>query len=262
VSSALLDALQSAGSVAGIGSLLAAGYVVPRSILRRRALRTVLSCVALTFCAEGLAAFSLVPVSLANAIVMVSCVAVSALASRARRRAERDWLAAAQTPLVLDAPFRGEWRAVAGGPNPARNHHMIASDQRFAYDFMNTEGPSAGVDILAPISGTVVVAHDGEADHQPSMRVIEDPQPFGNHVAIEAPGGVVFLCHLQRGSVMVREGEVVASGRVIGRCGNSGRTSRPHLHIHAQDRPVYAFNRAMGIPIAFGGRILRAGDVL
>jgi len=256
-----LVSLHSAEIVVAVGSLLAAAYVVPRSLLPRRALPTILSCVAVTFCFENLAAFALVPTTLANACITAYCLVVIAFAIRSRRHAEREWIAAARSPLLLDAPFAGEWRVAAGGPNPARNHHVVASDQRFAYDFVNTDGPSAGVDILAPVAGTVVVAHDGEADHPPSMRVIEDPLPLGNHVAIETPGGVVFLCHLQRGSVAVREGERVEIGSLIGRCGNSGRTTRPHLHIHAQDLPVYAFNRAIGVPIAFNGRVLRAGDL-
>jgi murein DD-endopeptidase MepM/ murein hydrolase activator NlpD len=262
VSADSLVALHASESFVAVASLLAAAYVVQRSLLRRRALPTILSCVGITFCFENIAAFALVPTTLANVCVTAYCVVVIALAIRSRRHAERAWIAAARSPLLLDAPFAGEWRVVAGGPNPARNHHVVASDQRFAYDFINTDGRSAGLDILAPITGTVVVAHDGEADHPPSMRVIEDPLPLGNHVAIETAGGVVFLCHLQRGSVAVREGERVESGSLIGRCGNSGRTTRPHLHIHAQDMPAYAFNRATGVPISFGGRILRAGDVL
>jgi murein DD-endopeptidase MepM/ murein hydrolase activator NlpD len=255
------DALGFVESSAPTVALLAAAVVVPRSLLRRRALTWILSCVAVAVVTDGLAAFGVVPALLAYALVTLYCLGVIVAANAVRQRVERDWLAEARVPLALDPPFAGEWRVVAGGPNPGRNHHLIASDQRFAYDFISTEGPSAGADILAPVSGTVVVAHDGEDDHPPSMRVVEDPRPLGNHVAIETPGGVVFLCHLKRGSVAVRVGEFVASGAIVGRCGNSGRTTRPHLHIHAQDLPVYAFNRAAGIPIAFGGVVLRAGDL-
>jgi len=51
--------------------------------------------------------------------------------------------------------------------------------------------------------------------------------------------------------VSVRNGDFVDIGTPIGRCGNSGRTTRPHLHIHAQDLESFAFDRAIGVPIAF-----------
>jgi murein DD-endopeptidase MepM/ murein hydrolase activator NlpD len=74
------------------------------------------------------------------------------------------------------------------------------------------------------------------------------------------------LCHLARDSVRVRAGQPVRAGDEVGRCGNSGRTTVPHLHMHAQDRPEPAIGEAHGVPIAFrdGGRVrvLDAGDFL
>jgi murein DD-endopeptidase MepM/ murein hydrolase activator NlpD len=181
----------------------------------------------------------------------------------------RAWLARANAPLVLDAPFRGKWRVVAGGPLPGYNHHIVARDQYFAYDFIRVGGRSMGSEIVAPVAGTIVVASDGMPDRKrtrnpdhPSIKGRE----LGNHVAIETPQGCVFLCHLANGSVCVSVGDVVAPGDPIGRCGNSGRTMAPHLHIHAQDEPAYAFDAARGIPIAFrkGGepKLLRPYSVL
>ena len=94
----------------------------------------------------------------------------------------------------------------------------------------------------------------------------ERVRPFGNYVAIAANRGTVFMCHLARGSVLVREGQAVRAGDEVGRCGNSGRTTVPHLHIHAQDRPEPAIAEAHGVPIAFRDgeriRVLEAGDFL
>jgi len=179
----------------------------------------------------------------------------------------RRWLAeAAHDPLILAAPFEGAWRVAAGGPDPGDNHHLIASDQRFAYDFIRTDRASLGSPILAPVTGRVVASCDGKLDHRASLRVIEDPSPLGNYVAIDTGKGVVFLCHLQNGSVLVHPGDQVMVGTAIGQCGNSGRTSRPHLHIHAQNLANYAFNRARGISIAFlrheSPAVLRVGDSL
>jgi hypothetical protein len=149
------------------------------------------------------------------------------------------------------APFEGCWRVVSGGAWRARNHHQVASDQRFAYDFVRLDGASVGSALLAPIAGRVVATSDGAADHPPSSRIIEDRKPFGNFVALANDRATVILAHMQCGSVRVRVGDAVAIGTPLGACGNSGRTSRPHLHIHAQSEPQAAPFRGTGIPIAF-----------
>ncbi len=182
------------------------------------------------------------------------------------RIAAARWRAAARDPLVLEPPFAGRWRVVAGGPNPAKNHHQVASDQRFAYDFVREDEASVLSPILAPVGGVVVGARDGMPDHPPSpKRVVGgDGPPLGNYVAIDAGRGVVFLCHLRRGSVRVNVGERVTAGTVVGACGNSGRTTVPHLHLHAQDRAEEAVFVARGVPVAFRGvgtaRVLDHGD--
>jgi murein DD-endopeptidase MepM/ murein hydrolase activator NlpD len=183
----------------------------------------------------------------------------------------RTWNARARAarPLLLAPPFRGSWVVAAGGALPGFNHHTIARDQYFAYDFIRRDATTLGSAILAPIAGNVVATSDGMPDRPPS-RNPDDPsvrgRALGNFVAIAAPSGVVFLCHLQNGSVRVNVGDAVFVGDEIGRCGNSGRTTMPHLHVHAQDLPDYAFDRANGLPIAFAGskrtRILQAGSWL
>jgi murein DD-endopeptidase MepM/ murein hydrolase activator NlpD len=179
---------------------------------------------------------------------------IGVIAFVAASRSARAWRARARDPLVLDPPFEGSWRVVAGGAYPGLNHHHIAKDQYFAYDFMRRGAPSRGSAILAPIAGRVVAAVDGMEDRPPS-RNPDHPsvrgRELGNHVAIACGRGAVFLCHLQNGSVCVRPGQDVVAGERIGACGNSGRTTWPHLHIHAQDAHAYAFDRANGIPIGF-----------
>lgn len=45
------------------------------------------------------------------------------------------------------------------------------------------------------------------------------------------------LAHLRRNSVPVDIGDDVRAGQPLGAIGNSGNTSEPHLHIHAQTIP-------------------------
>jgi murein DD-endopeptidase MepM/ murein hydrolase activator NlpD len=51
------------------------------------------------------------------------------------------------------------------------------------------------------------------------------------------------------GSVAVKEGERVVRGQVLGRVGNSGNSSAPHLHMHVMDRN--ALFAANGLPYVF-----------
>ena len=75
----------------------------------------------------------------------------------------------------------------------------------------------------------------------------------GNHVLIESRGTVVALCHLQQNSVQVRAGQTMTVGDPIGRCGNSGNSTEPHVHIQAGDSAD--FDRAEAVPITFAGSV-------
>ncbi len=179
----------------------------------------------------------------------------------------RRWRAAAEKALVLDAPFSGRWRVVAGGPWPGENHHLVASDQRYAYDFLRADAPSFGSPIFAPADGVVAAVRDGMPDREPRRREHEERhRPFGNYVALDTGSGFVMLCHLRRGSVRVAVGEAVRAGEEVGRCGNSGNTTVSHLHLHAQDRADEAPFVAQGVPVAFRDgarvRVLNARDYL
>jgi hypothetical protein len=55
------------------------------------------------------------------------------------------------------------------------------------------------------------------------------------------------------GSICVEAGERVAAGDEVARCGNSGRSTGPHLHVHAQQTPEPAPFKAAGVPISFVG---------
>ena len=57
-----------------------------------------------------------------------------------------------------------------------------------------------------------------------------------NRVCIRHPGGEFTLyAHLKKGSVVVRKGEHVKAGRLLGKVGNSGSSGSPHLHFCLYD---------------------------
>jgi len=41
--------------------------------------------------------------------------------------------------------------------------------------------------------------------------------------------------------VTVEPGQEVQCGEIVGRCGNSGNSTEPHLHVQLQDRPSFWF---------------------
>jgi murein DD-endopeptidase MepM/ murein hydrolase activator NlpD len=86
----------------------------------------------------------------------------------------------------------------------------------------------------------------------------------GNHVIITYQDRKILLAHLQQNSVWVRTGEQVRQGQPIGKVGNSGNTSEPHLHIHAEygGSPA-SFGDGVGIPIIFKEKgFLKRNDLL
>jgi urea transporter/murein DD-endopeptidase MepM/ murein hydrolase activator NlpD len=90
--------------------------------------------------------------------------------------------------------------------------------------------------VLAPAAGTVVAVRDGAPDQAPGA--MDTASPWGNTVVLAV--GVdryVQLSHLSPGSLRVVEGQVVAAGQEIGRCGSSGRAPAPHLHVQVQASP-------------------------
>jgi Peptidase family M23 len=86
--------------------------------------------------------------------------------------------------------------------------------------------------VVAPCAGTVAIATDG----LPDMKVPERDRKnlAGNHVILQCEGFAIVLAHLRQGSVAVSKGQALKLGDKIGEVGNSGNTSEPHLHIHAQ----------------------------
>jgi hypothetical protein len=167
-----------------------------------------------------------------------------------------------ETKNRLRLPFDGEWFVFWGGRTAEQNYHVIAADQRFAYDLLVlVDGTSHRGDgdrladhhcwdrpILAPADGEVVAAIDGLDDN--SIGETDPAHAAGNHVILDlGEGEYALLAHLRKGSLAVGVGDRVTAGRELGHCGNSGNTSEPHLHFHLQDGP--RFGEGLGLPAFF-----------
>ena len=109
-----------------------------------------------------------------------------------------------------------------------------------------------GENILAVADGTVVRAIDGLPNQVPGAlpQGLNPLQADGNAVFLRLRDGrIAMYAHMIPGSVTVRAGDRVVRGQILGRVGNSGNSSAPHLHLHVVDRnAIFAAN---GLPYVF-----------
>lgn len=183
-------------------------------------------------------------------------------------------------PVDLAFPLRGgPYYAVNAGSNRLLNPHVAAltdegmrlTGQGYAVDLVKLDRFGLRADgvlpdeleryaifnepVHAPCAGTVLAARGDMPDLIPPRT--DRDNPAGNHVLLRCGDAVVLLAHLQRGSVAVVAGQGVATGDPLGRVGNSGNTTEPHLHVHAQ-RPGPAHEPLAGEPLP----MLLDGDFL
>jgi hypothetical protein len=177
-----------------------------------------------------------------------------------------DPVAGYESPTTFQLPFDGVWWVFWGGDTVLQNYHAEAPSQRHALDLMiwnegsTFSGDGAenedywvwGQPVLGPAAGTVVEVVTGIADNTPGEMNMAD-HPAGNHIVLQTgEEEFVYLAHMQNGSIQVEVGDEVEAGDPIGLTGNSGNSSEPHLHIHAQNRPEYTSTEdILGLPIVF-----------
>lgn len=154
----------------------------------------------------------------------------------------------------LRLPFEGEWIVFWGGRTVEENYHAAYPRQRFAMDLMPAEDSLTiwraakgeatvledfscfGSSIIAPASGKVVRSLDTVSDNP--VGKFHPTSEMGNHLIIEHdPGEYSLFAHLKKGSLQVSSGDKVEEGQKIAECGNSGRTTAPHLHYDLVNDP-------------------------
>ena len=194
--------------------------------------------------------------------------AISALALTARATPP---VAVVDIPNPLGA---GNYLVAHGGSRPLLNAHLKTLDptvprfaawrgQSHAVDLIALDGAGLHMDgwwptdparyasfgrpVHAPCSGTII----GTANDLPDNRVpdMDRAHMLGNHVLLQCGPVVIVLAHFRRGTVRVAVDQAVAAGALLGAVGNSGNSSEPHLHVHAQ-RPGTAAQPIGGEPLA------------
>jgi hypothetical protein len=118
-----------------------------------------------------------------------------------------------------------------------------------------------GTPVLVAASGVVVSVVDGMPDQQPVGTITNVPpgQAPGNSIVEDIGGGrYVGYGHLKPGSIpaWVRSGARLRAGDLIGRVGNSGNSTSPHLHFEVMDAPSSSFADATGLLFVFDTQLL------
>jgi hypothetical protein len=177
----------------------------------------------------------------------------------------------AVAPLSIDnkvirigPPLAGKgWVALNGCCAPGGAHRATSMPvngsihfaQRFAIDWMRLDEQGRmvhgdesdvhnytdyGVDVIAVADGVVVeilnTLEDQKPPKGPDPKTINLENVGGNHVILDLGHSIfAFYAHMQKGSITVAPGDRVKRGQVLGKLGNTGNTTAPHLHFHLMD---------------------------
>jgi murein DD-endopeptidase MepM/ murein hydrolase activator NlpD len=172
----------------------------------------------------------------------------------------------------LRFPLVGNFMVVTGHAAIEGGHEERS--QLYAYDIVglgphlellrgdgskNTDFVGYGLNVMAPADGVVVYSRNDVIDNPSSgnqdlSSLLKLPDPpwgiAGNCVVIDHENGEFsLLAHLQPGSVRVKKGDRVKPSDVLGKLGNSGATTGPHLHYHLMDGPILL--KSDGLPSQF-----------
>lgn len=175
-------------------------------------------------------------------------------------------------------PFKGTWKVGRGGVTPETSHSWGLFTQRYAYDFFMIDDhhrPNGGTgnrledyycfdqEIIAPADGIIVSMKNNVRDytHVGDLSVDWKTKDFrGNYMVIEhQKNEYSFIAHFRKGSIVVKKGDKVKQGQLLGACGNSGHSTMPHIHYHLQDSKY--FWTALGLPIRFENVAVNGKDV-
>jgi murein DD-endopeptidase MepM/ murein hydrolase activator NlpD len=167
----------------------------------------------------------------------------------------------AHQPVAIGPPLRGgPWVAIYD-QSAVRGHRRVIYalngrariPGRFAVDWMkvNEEGQYThddgslvanwygyGAEVLAVADAGVVAARDGIAESSSVTDSIRNTleNASGNYIALDlGRQRYAFYEHLMPSSVVVKAGDRVKRGQVIGRLGYTGDSTGPHLHFHVSN---------------------------
>jgi len=157
----------------------------------------------------------------------------------------------------IGLPFEGEW-TVWQGANGGWTHQ---GRFRHAVDFIICDDSGSphrgggrvvqdfycyGKSVFSPVNGQVVTLVNTVPDN--AVGTLNSEDNWGNYIIIQTQAGIfVEISHLSPGSIPVAIGEWVTQDTLVGRCGNSGYSPQPHLHVQVQENgTIGASTRSFG----------------
>lgn len=169
-----------------------------------------------------------------------------------------------QTENKYIIPLKGKWIVANGGTNKENSHSWELITQRYAYDFViqnehdktyindkeNIENYFCfGSPIIASFKGKVVSINNKTRDHKKVGDFSVDWKTnniAGNYVIIRHPNNEYsFYAHLKKDSILVKVNDIVEKGQKIALCGNSGRSTEPHLHFQIMNNRNFFFGKSL-----------------
>ena len=112
---------------------------------------------------------------------------------------------------------------------PFKGDYPITLDYGEKFEPLYTdESPHRGIDYGCPEGTEILASNDGTVIYTGTLTV-----GYGKYVQLLHDGGYsTFYAHLS--AILVREGQAVSIGQVIGLSGNTGNSTGPHLHFEVR----------------------------
>lgn len=180
-----------------------------------------------------------------------------------------------RAPALLSPPLKGEGYLNANGCCDRSPHTRALLNvdgvpwlaQRFAIDWIRADDQGRifvgdwqdndswvvfGDPVHSASGGKVVETLNTMPENTPPTPATDlTPETaLGNHVIVDmGDGRFALYAHLQPGSVTVDVGDRVRPGQRLGRVGNTGSSTAPHLHFHVTDGPSAVGSN--GLPYEF-----------
>ena len=146
--------------------------------------------------------------------------------------------------IAMKLPFWGDWK-ITQAHNGKYTHK---DDWRHAWDFEIVDEEDKAYDntgnkpedfycfnkpVIAPADGIVEALKNDVDDNE--IGDVDVKNNWGNSVVIKHSDKLYSqVSHLKKDSIKVETGQTVKQGELIGYCGNSGRSPKPHLHFQFQ----------------------------
>lgn len=183
--------------------------------------------------------------------------------------------------LNLEFPFKGGKYLITDGgdgylsalmnyhyKSSTHNEHGTQDSMRYAVDIVkmglhgrttsrlvafsdNSDYTVFHQTIFSPIDGIVVKVQDGVSNNEPFPGKGKLPYNLGNYIVIKNADYYVIMGHMEKESILIKEGDYIHTGDQIGLIGNSGLTPRPHLHLQVSKCKDGNYWAAEGVPVFF-----------